>query len=108
MRCVDELRCGPELREASDGSFEALAFLRQTVERYLDESFGGHKVAETGDFLVWHGSTVALAQPAEGWKDRTAVVLGDFSNGDSSTWPSLWLNESAASPCGRSGGTDRG
>jgi hypothetical protein len=59
---------------------EPVALLRKAVERYLDDSFGGHELGARGDFLVRRGSTVAYVQPLDWTEDRTLVRIWATTN----------------------------
>jgi hypothetical protein len=59
---------------------EPAAVLRGTLERYLDESFGGHEVGNGGDFLLRQGSVLAYVQPLEWTDDRTLVRMWATTN----------------------------
>jgi len=61
-------------------SSEPLVELRKTVERYLDDSFGGHEVSAGGDFVVRQGRSVAYVQPLEWTEDRTLVHIWATTN----------------------------
>lgn len=56
--------------------------LRRTLERYLDEIFGGHQADPEGDYVVAFGSAMTFLRPAEIYGGQTAVRVWSITNLD--------------------------
>jgi hypothetical protein len=59
---------------------EAVATLRTTLEKHLNEAFGGYQVDQDGDFVVRHGSSVTYVRPMEWAADQTIVRIQSIIN----------------------------
>ena len=59
---------------------DAVATLRRTLERYLEELFGGFQVDTDDDFVVGSGSAAVWIRPIELFGERTGVRIWSITN----------------------------
>lgn len=59
---------------------EAVATLRKTLEKDLQEIFGSYRVDKDGDFMIDHDGTMTWIRPVPWAEDQTIVRIWSITN----------------------------